>query len=269
MLSHSKIELFKLQQNSPTWDEFHSSGFRGFITASVVPDILGYGYQSAHARFRHCTGMRPIEHNPIALNIMNQGQEAEQECLSYIANNCLYPDQILMKPGIIVAPNYPFLAASLDAIVVGKNSLTNIEIKHYTKQWEEKECAADYFPGTLSPKYLLQVQAQMMCSGIEESHLILFDDLGCRIKATNFMHVFSIKQNAKIQQAIAYHSYKFWNDINQEDSEIVKAQDNWRRVDTGTKKFILGLLQESVNNTNGLEVRYWGPTDEKNFKYHF
>jgi len=269
MLPQSKIELFKLQQNSPTWDEFHAPGFRGFLTASIVPDILGFGYQSPHARFKHCTGLKPIEFTSYAQDILNQGHEAEQECLNYITEHCLTPDKVLMKPGIIVSPTYPYLAASLDAILVSKNRLVNIEIKHCKNSWVEKPIALDYFPGTLSPKYLLQVQTQMLCSGIEESLLILFDDVGFRTKQDNFMHIFAINQNAKVQQAITYYTYKFWNDINQDDSEISKVQDYWRRADTSTKKYLQGLLEEHVNNRNGLEVRYCGQVDEKEFKYIF
>ena len=89
----------------------------------------------------------------------------------------------------------------------------------------------------------------MLCSGIEETLLILFDDLGCRINTSQFMHVFKIKQSSKIQQAIVHSTYRFFQDINQPiiSDEILKK---YGRIESTVKNYYQGLLEEHVNDEN-------------------
>jgi hypothetical protein len=159
-------------QGSAKWKELHEIGpHKQFIvTASMVPNILGYGYISRNIIYKAWVGESILpKPDSFSQTAMNWGTKHEVDAVNTFKNN-ISLRMAMLKPGLIRAKKQDWMAASLDRLVLfeegGKQYKFNLECKcpYKAKIPQKKE--------ELAYRLLLQVQFQMYCSDLGVSVVV-------------------------------------------------------------------------------------------------
>jgi uncharacterized protein YwbE len=123
---------------------------------------------------------------------------------------------------MFIHESYPWLGASLDAILMSPHTtgdtLTNVEIK-----WVMKELP-DH-PHDIKVRYakhILQVQTQMLVTGIKGTLLVFYKDG----QAT----VFLVKPHYPLMREIANKSLHFLLDVKAKNNDIWKRTTNFTKI---------------------------------------
>lgn len=148
------------------WQNLHDlSNVPHVVSASVVPSILGVGYDSPNKIYEWSTGIKP-HYNKDNIPAIRWGKEKEPVALQqfYQQNSNL----LGIKPGFIFHQQFPFLGASSDHICydIKSKQIFNIEVK----------CPFNFENVNAAPKlnWLIQIQIQMACLELNHSCLYIW-----------------------------------------------------------------------------------------------
>lgn len=226
MLPTSRIEYFFAEQDSKLWERVHESGFTEFLTASSVPDIFGLGYVSISNRFKHCVGNLDLSntHSDYVKKLFETGKEDEKFVLKKIRDHYMNVSKYVIQPGLLISADHPYLAASCDAIVVGPEDLTNVEIKSTQKDLNVDEPC---FEKTNIPyHWIIQMQTQMLVTKLPETNLFIYH------RPTGKIYSYNVYADPDIQTFIVEEVKDFWLDL-----QKYKSEDSWQTRQTLISKY--------------------------------
>ena len=159
---NNRFRMIDCGQRTAEWYKLHEQNAKDFhISASAVASACGFGFDSSRklAR-RYLQQCSPTKSNAA----MAYGTEHEDEALATF--NELMPQFKTLTVGSIFSPQYEWMSASLDALIVdeARGVLANLEIKcpyhsHYARE------VPDF-------KYVIQTYVQMHCTNLD--HSIIF-----------------------------------------------------------------------------------------------
>lgn len=155
------------------------------ITSSIAGKILGHEDGYKRDRFKICREMLWSElkpnFTPIVQGMLDRGTACEKITMDYTIMHLYehyrqeYPRiQIwITEVGLVVDPNYPFMAASPDGIVHFYDPDQNL----YWQSGLEMKCRGmaylDPYP-TIPHKYLDQIQHAMAIIGLKDYHFVVY-----------------------------------------------------------------------------------------------
>ena len=168
-------EYWLIEQHDDKWEELHAPK-SGIISASIVPDIVGFGYKSRMKRWEICTGL--------AMNLddnfhMQRGQLLEPKAIQRFYQK--YPRfSPIGQPGPKKSKDFPWLHASLDHVFIDRVTkefmLLEIKCPVTVPPASDEEDKLDPYSyqahleeeiknEKIKVKYLIQMQIQMYCMG--------------------------------------------------------------------------------------------------------
>jgi hypothetical protein len=143
-----------VEQGSEEWLKLHDP-INKIITASIVPDIVGFGYQSKNRIYRQFKGLEKREFNEQTQQILSYGRVNEHNAAEQFKEILNLPQA---KMGFIFHPYYDWLGCSPDRILRasdGEYELLEIKCPFKTK-----------IPESITEiplKYIIQCQIQLAC----------------------------------------------------------------------------------------------------------
>lgn len=151
--------------HSPVWNDLHDPGLGHRIhSASSIPNIVGYGYDSRFVYYLRCTGLRQKE--DMSENVAIQhGVENEPRARDDFIRK--YPHIYFCNPGFLLHPEYPFIGATSDGF--GWDSKKEMPVSI--------EFKCPFISGNvqstrdIKENYLIQVTVQMACTGFQLAYL--------------------------------------------------------------------------------------------------
>lgn len=124
----SRFRDFYITQDSPRWLQLHNPAQKPWLfTASVIPSIVGLGYDSASKVYDLMKAIKSWkfeENNPA----IAWGKDMEPKAIAEFLVK--YPF-CGVQPGLLYHPTIPHLAASLDHFLIHKTEdwMINMEVK--------------------------------------------------------------------------------------------------------------------------------------------
>ena len=181
-------EHWLLEQHDPTWEKNHKSDTK-ILSASIFPDIVGFGYRSRMMRWELMTGKRKSTDESNANYHMIRGQIFEFGAIKRFYNQ--HPEYLPVgQPGSKKSSEYPWIQASPDHVWIhgdtkeigllevkcpadlprepslDHSSLHIYNWKHHNDLLVKNE--------NIKCKYLIQMQIQMYCMGPSIKNSILY-----------------------------------------------------------------------------------------------
>lgn len=148
-------------RNENVWQLLHHMPFRGWISASRVPDVFGLGYNSVPQLIRDLKEGPPPP-SEYKARIMQEGAEAEPHAIYrfLFVEKIVPPTSIFVHGdvmGLFIEPDCGVLAATPDCAFIMNGQWTLVEIKCPQKLSNDMD---KYW------KYLIQVVVQLGCCRI-------------------------------------------------------------------------------------------------------
>lgn len=163
----SRYDLIKLDTDSKTWQELHVPT-NCYFTSSIIPDILGFGYNSCAKRYDLMTGNTelPEKTSPFLQAVQQFGNDTEPIAIEKWYE--LHPEYTGIKAG--VAKYNEYIMASCDQILLHK--------EHKTLHLLEIKCTVtprEFNDGRDIPtKWIAQCQMEMLCWNIHSCYLFIY-----------------------------------------------------------------------------------------------
>ncbi len=165
MKNIGRFQFFNISQDSELWEEIHHPNNK-MITASIVPDILGYGYQSRKKLYNQMKGIEKKIVTDYTTALMKYGKDNEPKAAEEFRK--LF-NVAQAKVGFIFHPEYNWLGCSPDRILKFNDS-------DY-KLLEIKCPAKSKIPNSVEElpiNYIIQCQVQLSCFPTIEGIFLYF-----------------------------------------------------------------------------------------------
>jgi hypothetical protein len=214
-------------QGSKKWSDLHKigPGKRFVVTASMVPNILGFGFVSRNKVYKAWLGLDNIpEPNYYMRNAATWGLQHEKDAAEMFANGFPSGAIEMMNPGLIWSAEYNWMGASLDRIV----TLNHDNGKYYFNL----ECKCPFISTVpksvdeVPDRAYLQVQYQMYCTDMSVSVLVFW--------STDVTTMWLIERDDMLIQQIIHELVRF-----------KRAVEKQKLPKKGIKKTMKDYLQQS------------------------
>lgn len=166
-----RFRFWFIDENSQQWEDLHKHTYRPLLfTASNVPSILGMGYDSPATMYELYKGEKEKRIDMFLKRILDYGKTMEPIALEDFYDNYCGEWTLGAKPGPLIHKDIPWLLASVDQILYNPSTreLALLEIKC---PWTS--CTPEYVE-EVSSTYLIQVQIQMLVTGVEKTFLYIY-----------------------------------------------------------------------------------------------
>jgi hypothetical protein len=166
-------------QDSPIWADLHilEPGRPFLLSASNIPDVLGYGYKSSNHLYQLYTGDKTPDDSPQLQEILAHGKKTEPFAIQRFLND--YPSFKGIQPGFVYAKEPDWIGCSIDHICMRDYQYLEF-VQPTSPQIINLECKCPWtgkIPRHVSEvkvNHAIQTQYQMFCSGMQESVLYYY-----------------------------------------------------------------------------------------------
>jgi hypothetical protein len=249
-----RLRLFMLEQNQPEWQALHQpSPSRPYlVTASIIPNLFGLGFDSPKKQFDMAKGTYVKEVSEQTQILLDYGHLSEPRAIFFLKNyfasiaNANQEKVYFVQPGLMVHPIFTFLAASSDGLLVRwkdfKMSLLNVEIKcpFYGSIPESIN--------EIKPRVILQIQTQLACNKLKRSLLVYWSPKKVRM--------FVIPAHKDLQDLIEIVAHQFARDLRRGK----EGEDKWKRVNKKSKEEALAMIEKVKEKIQEVDI---GQRNEK------
>jgi hypothetical protein len=198
-----------LRQDSEEWSKLHEEGAK-VLTASVFPDLVGYGYQSVRKRFELALGLSKKKTNEYRDALLEYGKENEVLAIKdFYKSHPQFKGQI--QPGIVWSAELPFVGASVDNLAWLGSDIYPVEVKCPCSQVlpEPKDRLG----------WLIQVQIQLYCLGPEAERGILY------FWQDGFGRAYWVPRSPQLIDLLLCHGVWFFNNVAQRNESAYKGRN--------------------------------------------
>lgn len=203
------IRVSTADMTKADWLKFRENG----IGASEIATVMGLNqYKSAHQLFYEKVEGAPEQDDSIAMFMGRYNEDSIADLWQYWENDQLtmmknYSEKKIVRKcrkinAYLINPDFPHLFVSLDR-VINKNGTDKeqaLELKTISAY------SSDQWISGIPPQYIVQLQQQLLVSGLEEGEL-------CILKDGRYMEVYSFSRNQEIINNIIEQSTHFWNNV--------------------------------------------------------
>lgn len=203
------IRVSTVDMPKSEWLKFRDNG----IGASEIATVMGLNqYKSAHQLFYEKVEGAPEQEDSIAMFMGRYNEDSIADLWQYWESDQLtmmknYSEKRIVRKcrkinAYLINPEFPHLFASLDR-VINKNGTDKeqaLELKTISA------FSSDQWIAGIPPQYIVQLQQQLLVSGLEEGEL-------CILKDGRYMEVYSFSRNEEIIKNIIEQSTLFWNNV--------------------------------------------------------